>query len=58
MAKTTHQPLGKKGSLKSQSIQGKTPRETTTDRLNLLSVARGILNVFSVNSKMKSFITN
>ena len=55
MAKTTHQPPGEK---RGQSIQEKTPRETTSDRLDLLSVARGILKVYSVNSKIKSSITN
>ena len=34
------------------------PRETTADRLDLLSVARGNLKVYSVNSKIKSSITN
>ena len=58
MAKTTHQPPGKKERLKRSKYTRENITETTADRLNLLFVARGILKVYSVNSKIKSSITN
>ena len=41
MAKTTHQQPGKKDARMSSKSTRATPRETTTDRLDLQSVARG-----------------
>ena len=54
MAKTTHQPPGKKGRLKRSKYTRENTTGNHTDRLDLLSVARGILKVYSVNSKIKS----
>ena len=54
MAKKTTPTARQERKRRSQSIQGKTPREITTDRPDLLSVARDIFKVYSVNSKIIS----